>query len=938
MKKNLLTLAFTFLAAGLIQATDRWVADYETVYPKSDTAYSPLTLTRNFTNPAQGGINTSSKVVKIDKPSNVGSIYASYEVNFDSLKLQLYPILKVKYLSPKAVRIQPYLVTSSGVEQEVPYTRGDGVGAGQVNTWVEYVLDLSKYLKLERYRALRFYIGKNDDSSATVYLDDIRFSRLANPDSIVVTSETFGIADCRQRNAGGLNPPLNYPVDTFTVVHASNDAAGIYGNDTWYAKTMYDNLPTGQYIFTAQNGRWADRYSFWVSSVLHQNADFVNTYPNPTVPYTSNPNKQSNSAMIAPTGRYSFGWDSMEINNINIRGCKDLKLGFGLLFRDNWKGARNIFVSYRVDNGSWTHLDTSLYQNFNPSGNTGKWMWITANFPSDVKGNNLDMIVHCLTTNDGVRFMIDDITIASNYVKVDSITVVASSDKVTVNKTLQLNAQISPADVFDNSVTWSVNNLTGSADVDPVTGLLTGKTVGTVEVIATANDGSGVQGKKIITIGPVVSTINIYSVSGKDTIDTPGGTLQLSYTVSPADAPDTTVSWSIHNVDGRATINASGLVRAASDGIVYAIAKANDGGAAVDSFRVVITNQVKPTSIIIAGPDSIKVNDGSITLTAEVLPDSASNKEVIWTIDKPNLASINDGVVTAIRNGTVVVRATAMADESVFAEKTIVIVNQIVELAKVKIRTAGNVTSITTDNGTLQCSYELTPADADITSVTWSVSNTAIGSISNTGLFTANRNGSVKVYVNIDGIKDSVQLAVSNQIIPVEQITLASATGKDSITKKNGSLRIIATITPTDATNPTVSWSSSDTTIAIVNSFGFVIARGNGSVVITATSTDGSNVTASITIHIINQPTVGVPTLGTQEFAIYPNPASNFITLTNHQQASKVEIISLDGRRVLSIAKIKSNRIDISHLPQGQYTVNVLTSDNRTVSIKFIKK
>ncbi|MCX7986217.1 MAG: Ig-like domain-containing protein, partial [Bacteroidales bacterium] len=890
-----------------------------------------------FTNPSQGGINNSSKVVKIYKPSGLGSASLGYQVVFDSLKLQLYPVLKVKYLSATAVKVQPYLITSSGVEQEIPYTRGDGVLAGQENSWVEYVLDLTKYLKVQRYKALKFYIGKGDNAEATVYIDDIRLSQLSNTDSIVVTSETFGIADCRQRGAGGLNPPLNYPVDTFTVVHPSNDAAGVYGNDTWYAKTLYDNLPAGQYVFTTQNGRWADRFSFWASSVLHQNAAFVNTYPNPTVTYTSNPNKQSNAILIAPTGRYTFGWDSLRLDNIDIRGCKNLKLGFGLLFRDNWKGARNLFVVYRVDGGNWVKIDTSTYRNFNPAGNTGKWMWVTADFPTSVKGNKLDVLVHCLTTNDGVRFMFDDLTISSNYVKAESITVSSPSDKVTVNKTLQMTASVGPDDVYDNSVTWSVNNITGSAVIDPASGLLKGTSVGTVEVVATANDGSGVKGSKIITVGPTVSNINIYSVNGSDSINVVAGTLQLSYTVTPSDAPDTTVTWSVYNLDGKANINQSGVVKAVSDGIVYAIATANDGGMAVDSFRIYITNQVKPTSIIISGPDSIKVNDGSITLTAEVLPDSASNKDVIWSIDKPNLASIKNGIVTALRNGTVVVKATAEADPNVFAEKTIVIVNQVVELVKVKIKTDGNSTSVSVNKGTLQCSYDLTPADAEVTSVSWSVSNSAVGSINSTGLFTARSNGTVWVTVNVNGLKDSVQLITSNQIVLVEQIALSSATGIDSITKKNGSLKIVATVNPADATDKTVTWSSSDTTVAIVNQYGFVFARANGSVVITATANDGSNVSASITIHIINQPTA-IPTTGVKEFAIYPNPAMNYITIANHQKVSKIDFVAIDGRLIMSLNKIQSGVIDISNLPSGLYTLKVYSNDNSINTIKLMKK
>lgn len=67
--------------------------------------------------------------------------------------------------------------------------------------------------------------------------------------------------------------------------------------------------------------------------------------------------------------------------------------------------------------------------------------------------------------------------------------------------TLQMNAVIFPANATNQTVTWSVENGTGSATID-VNGLLTGTSVGTVTVIATANDSGGVVGFVTITVIP----------------------------------------------------------------------------------------------------------------------------------------------------------------------------------------------------------------------------------------------------------------------------------------------------------------------------------------------------------------------------------------------------------------------------------------------------
>jgi len=92
------------------------------------------------------------------------------------------------------------------------------------------------------------------------------------------------------------------------------------------------------------------------------------------------------------------------------------------------------------------------------------------------------------------------LTMSYNVCWVTSIVVIGGS--VEAGDTLQMTANVLPLDATDTSVTWSVVNGTGSATIDPVTGVLTAITDGTVTVIATANDASGVTGSLGLTILP----------------------------------------------------------------------------------------------------------------------------------------------------------------------------------------------------------------------------------------------------------------------------------------------------------------------------------------------------------------------------------------------------------------------------------------------------
>ena len=155
------------------------------------------------------------------------------------------------------------------------------------------------------------------------------------------------------------------------------------------------------------------------------------------------------------------------------------------------------------------------------------------------------------------------ITISNQVIPVTGITVTGaggSSLITTDNGTLQLTATVTPADATNKTVTWSVVNGTGQATIN-TTGLVTAVASGTVTARATANDGSGVVGQLVITISNQVipvTGITVTGAGGSSLITTDNGTLQLTATVTPADATNKTVTWSIVNGTGQATINSDG--------------------------------------------------------------------------------------------------------------------------------------------------------------------------------------------------------------------------------------------------------------------------------------------------------------------------------------------------------------------------------------------
>jgi uncharacterized protein YjdB len=462
----------------------------------------------------------------------------------------------------------------------------------------------------------------------------------------------------------------------------------------------------------------------------------------------------------------------------------------------------------------------------------------------------------------------------------ESIIVTGAGGATTItqdNGTLALTATVLPTNATTKTVTWSITNGTGQATIS-ATGVVTAVANGTVTARATATDGSGVYGELVITITNQVipvTGITVTGAGGATTITQDNGTLALTATVLPTNATTKTVTWSITNGTGQATISATGVVTAVANGTVTARATATDGSGVYGELVITITNQVVPvTGITVTGAGgatTITQDNGTLALTATVLPTNATNKTVTWSITNgTGQATISaTGVVTAVANGTVTARATATDGSGVYGELVITISGQIIPVTSITVTGAGGATTITQDNGTLALTATVLPTNATTKTVTWSITNgTGQATISATGVVTAVANGTVTARATAtdgSGVYGQLVITISGQIIPVTGITVTGAGGSSVITTDGGQLQLTATVTPSDATNKTVTWSiTNGTGQATISATGVVTAVANGTVTARATATDGSGVYGQLVITISGQiiPVTGITVTG----------------------------------------------------------------------------
>ena len=151
-----------------------------------------------------------------------------------------------------------------------------------------------------------------------------------------------------------------------------------------------------------------------------------------------------------------------------------------------------------------------------------------------------------------------------------------------------------------------------------------------------------------------------------------------------------------------------------------------------------------------------------------------------------------------------------------------------------------NYTSYTLENNkSFQLEAFVKPSNATNKDITWSVRSGAnYVSVDETGLVTAKRVGNAVVRVTTleSGYSATCSIKVVAEVIHVQGIALNNTTAS---VKQGKTLALTATISPSNASNKAVSWTSSNESVATVNSSGYITAISQGTTTITATTADG---------------------------------------------------------------------------------------------------
>lgn len=155
---------------------------------------------------------------------------------------------------------------------------------------------------------------------------------------------------------------------------------------------------------------------------------------------------------------------------------------------------------------------------------------------------------------------------------------------------------------------------------------------------------------------PEVVKVESVSLNSTSMTMVEGDSQSLMATVSPSTATNKKVIWSSSN-SSVATVDDRGTVTAIAPGTAIITAKSEDGGKTA-TCSVKVNAKVYPVESISLDKTSASLKVGeTTTLTATIKPENASNKKVIWSSSNGEIATVKDGVVTAIKEGEATITA-----------------------------------------------------------------------------------------------------------------------------------------------------------------------------------------------------------------------------------------------------------------------------------------
>ncbi|MCL5316735.1 MAG: Ig-like domain-containing protein [Thaumarchaeota archaeon] len=496
-----------------------------------------------------------------------------------------------------------------------------------------------------------------------------------------------------------------------------------------------------------------------------------------------------------------------------------------------------------------------------------------------------------------------------------TITVTPATASLTVGgtQTFTAAAKDQNGNPMSVTITWSSSN-TAVGTINSA-GVFTALAAGSATVSATSGTVSGTASVTVTNPPPVLTTITVTPSTASLTV---GGTQTFTATAKDqyGNPFTTTVTWSSSNT-AAGTVNSAGVFTALSAGSATVSATS---GTVSGSASVTVTAPAPVLTTITVSPSTASLVVGGNQQFTAATKDQNGNPisaTVTWSSSNTSVGTVDStGKFTALAAGSATVTATSgtvsgTASVTVTAPAPTPVLTTITVTPSTASLTVGGTQTFTAT--TLdQFGNPISAA------VTWSSSNTTVGTIDSTGKFTALAAGSATVTASSGAVQGSAAVTVTAPIPPpptpvLTTITVSPATASLVV---GGTQTFTATAKDQNG-NPmtvTITWSSSNATVGTVDATGKFTALAAGTTTVIAAS--GSvNGTASVTV---TAPVVSPPP---------PPPSSN--------QTYTVTFVIVDAStgKPVHEAKVTLDGVTKETNRYGQVTFTNVTAGSHTYKV-----
>ena len=418
-----------------------------------------------------------------------------------------------------------------------------------------------------------------------------------------------------------------------------------------------------------------------------------------------------------------------------------------------------------------------------------------------------------------------------------------------VDDIYSLKTIINPPEAKDTELTWHSSN-EKVAKVDNK-GTVTALAVGTSTItVKTGNGNTAICIVKVTAIededddfDKIVFDVN--SIVLKDGIK-----YTIDYSIEPKDA-NVKLIW--ESSDTKVATVEDGIIQTLAPGTTTITAKKANKEAIV--YVTVVKGDSSTPDVIDDGKEikavSINMNQTELNmkvsqdykLTAEVLPSNTTNKAVTYKSTNTEVATVDaTGKVVAVAKGTATITATT-ANGIVAEVKVTVDEEKAKEIESITL----SIKNVSLSPGnTIQLVETYSPSDAAVEKITWTSSDNNVATVED-GLVTAMRNGTATITVSSDsGVKATCNITVNSSVVTVTTVNINPSSVSIRV---NGTTQLSTEFYPPYASNKTLTWRSSNKSIATVDGNGLVTGKKAGQATIFATSSNGVVGVATVIVN-----------------------------------------------------------------------------------------